>query len=213
MARTLTELHDKLSHEMAWRKKEVLTFEMAAKKGEGKAAYFARAGLTLLYAHWEGYIKNAAKMYLQYVQNQSHEYSKLKNCFVVAGLKSHLQTLNESHKYAHNSNTLDFIRDSLSKQTSINVDKSIDTESNLSSTVFENIINAIGLSKEPYDTKFNLIDERLVANRNTIAHGEHLKISRSELSDLTRDILQMMILFETDIINAAAQKLYLRPTT
>lgn len=84
----------------------------------------------------------------------------------------------------------------------------IDTESNLSSTVFANIVQSIGIDISRYETRFNLIDESLLKRRNKIAHGEFLDVTAEEWRELADEIIMMLRHFKTDLENAASLESY-----
>lgn len=61
-------LVDNLDNDLAWRIKELSIIKNKipqAKNNEQEA--LIRAGVTILYAHWEGFVKNAAECYLNFV--------------------------------------------------------------------------------------------------------------------------------------------------
>jgi hypothetical protein len=91
--RTLVELQEVLDTEMGWRIKEISDFKFATKRSQATSPTFTRAGVGLVYAHWEGFIKVASEAYLNFVGNQGHIYRDLKTCFAVFGLKRHLGNL------------------------------------------------------------------------------------------------------------------------
>lgn len=206
--RTLLQLQDAMDHELAWRIKEIGTFRVESAKGGQRSNAFTRAGVALLYAHWEGFVKRAAELYLEYVSNRGLKYEDLTTCFVIFGLKGKLNTLVSSRKSIPNIQAMDFIRGSLGDLATLKMAGAVNTESNLSSSVFENIANSIGVSSAPYETKFNLIDSSLVDRRNKIAHGEFLDLKSSDFGLLVEEILNLIRLFKNDLINAAATEAY-----
>ncbi len=206
---TLGQLQDGLDKEMSWRRKEVLAFRVASKKNGQDAAYFIRAGIALLYAHWEGFIKSASEHYLNYVQHQGCKYRDLKSCFAIFGLKGKLHTLSTSRKSLANIEAFEFILTELEQQANLNMSTAIDTESNLTSKVFSNIAASLGVEITNYETRFNLIDESLVNLRNKVAHGEYLRLGGREFGDLVDEILEIMGWYKTDLMNAAVQAKYM----
>lgn len=202
--RTLNQLYDALDKELAWRKKEVTTFDMAARKGGVPGKFYVRAGVTLLYAHWEGFVKFTAQLYLDFIHNTGATYDELKACFSVIGLKGKLDLLAESRKSERNVEAFNFIREKLKDRVNLSLGNAINTESNLSSGVFKNILYSIGIDFSPYETKFNLIDVSLLEKRNKIAHGEYLDIDGRDFSELLKDVLLMMEMFKSDILNSAS---------
>ena len=208
--RTLNQLQDVLDAEMGWRVKEIGAFNVASRASGPERKFYIRAGIALMYAHWEGFIKSASEHYLNFVNHQGHTYRELKSCFAVFGLKNKLQTLTTSRKAAPNIEAFDFIFSELEQRTRMNMSSAINTESNLKSTVFTNIANSLDISISGYATKFNLIDESLVNRRNKVAHGEYLDLGGKEFGELVGEVLEIMRGYKTDLQNAASMKSYIR---
>jgi hypothetical protein len=208
--RTLTEFQDALDKEMSWRVKEIGVFNMAARTSGADRRSFIRAGVALTYAHWEGFIKKSSETYLEYVSYKKLTYRQLKTCFSIFGLKNKLMMLSESKKFTANIEAFDFIFSEIDSVAKLNMSSAINTESNLSSTVFCNIATSLGIDFTAYDTKFNLVDKSLVDRRNAIAHGEYLDLSGSDFAVLVDEILLMMRQYKTDLQNAASLEAYRR---
>jgi hypothetical protein len=208
--RTITQLQDALDAEMGWRILEISAFKVATKVDGGNRKAFLRAGVALVYAHWEGFIKASSEFYLNFVDNQGHIYRDLKSCFAVFGLKGKLAVLTESRKARSNIEAFDFVLDEMDKPARMKMSAAIDTESNLTSQVFSNIAASLNIAVTPYETKFNLIDERLVRRRNKVAHGDYLDLDPDDFRSLADEILQMMRHYKTDLENAASLAAYRR---
>jgi hypothetical protein len=84
----------------------------------------------------------------------------------------------------------------------------ISTRSNLSSVVLSQIISTLGLDYAPYTTKSEIVDEKLLDSRNSIAHGEYLRVDSSDYARLHEEVIAMLEEFRTQIENAAAMKAY-----
>lgn len=83
----------------------------------------------------------------------------------------------------------------------------ISTASNLSSEIFKEITEVLGIDFSPYSTKSKLIDETLLKSRNHIAHGNYLLVDRDSYIELHEEkIIEMLDLFKNQIENAAIQK-------
>lgn len=163
-----------------------------------------RAGVPLLYAHWEGFIKQASQFYLEYVSNQRLKYSELSSCFVVFGAKKHLSHVVESHRAAVNIAAVDFFRGCADARADISLSNAINTKSNLKSEVFIDIALSLGVAIGPYDTYFNLIDESLLARRNAIAHGEYLDLDSDAFRALADEVIKLLRMYKTDLQNQAS---------
>ncbi|MFA6497923.1 MAG: MAE_28990/MAE_18760 family HEPN-like nuclease [Desulfurivibrionaceae bacterium] len=203
--KTETHLQDALDSEFAWRIKEISTLKILVKTGRGIHANTAvRAGIPILYAHWEGFIKKSATYYLEYINNQRFKYKELKSCFVVFGIKRHINALVESKSSSVLIEALEFIRANMDERAKLKVESAIRTEFNLSSKVFSNIGKALGLQLSWYEPRYNLIDESLLNRRNTIAHGEYLDVDANGFRDLADEVILLLRTFKTDIENAVS---------
>lgn len=125
--RTLEELQENLDKDMAWRLKKISTFRMASKLEGQKKKPFICAGIALLYAHWEGFIKRSSECYLGYVAGRGLRYSELKSCFAVFGLKGQLETLLEGRKSKSNVAAFDFISSGLNEVAKLQMSAAINT--------------------------------------------------------------------------------------
>jgi hypothetical protein len=208
--RTLTQLQEALDADMGWRIKELSTFKLAAKADGANRKVFVRAGIALVYAHWEGFIKAASEAYLNFVDNQGHLYRDLKSCFAIFGLKGKLVLLVQSRQAKPNIEAFDFVLGELDKPARMNLSGAIDTESNLTSKVFANIAASLDIATTGYETKFKLIDESLVRRRNRVAHGEYLDLDANDFRTLADEVLQIMRDYKTDLQNAASMATYRR---
>ena len=214
--RTLNDLQDAVDKEMAWRKHELSAVRSNVATARNHAKDTAiRAGIALLYAHWEGGIKNMATYYLEYVAMQGFSYGRLKPNFLAISIKNDLASFTESNKSTiHTTIVLDVLQKQADKAR-IPVDGVIKTASNLNSSIFVEIMATIGLDDSQYQSSYKLIDEILVSKRNSIAHGERLEalsLDESRYFEIHEKVLNLLIQFATDISNAASLRLFLQPT-
>ena len=68
--RTIEQLSDHISNDLAWRKKELSEIKALIETrrfSSQRHRALVRSGILILYAHWEGFIKSASRYYLEYV--------------------------------------------------------------------------------------------------------------------------------------------------
>lgn len=210
--RTETELYDSLSKALSWRKKELCALKLlidSTTASGSKQQALLRSGVTILYAHWEGFIKEAASAYLEFVATQHLPYKELTPNFIALSMKEKLESAIQTDKASILNNVANFFLTGLSGKSKIPYKNSIITKSNLSSEVFKEIICTLNLDHKHYDTKKNLIDEKLLKKRNSIAHGEFLDINLQSHNELHTELINMMDLFMNLLCNLATTKAYL----
>lgn len=212
--RTEEEFQDALDRETSWRKKELSAIKSniaSARKSAKNTAL--RAGITLLYAHWEGLIKNVASYYLSYVSFQKCKYKELKTNFIAIAIKEELKQFDTSNKSSLHNKIVNDIRDMGDKKASIPYENVIKTNSNLKSDIFVEIMETIGLEYAQYEASFVLLDETLLRMRNEIAHGERvevLSLDEERFDEIYTIVLGMMNNFVVQVTNAVVLKEYLR---
>ncbi|MEN6350521.1 MAG: MAE_28990/MAE_18760 family HEPN-like nuclease [Syntrophomonas sp.] len=209
--KTMEQLQDLIDAEFAWRKKELSILKSKIYIAKGKTIDTEiRCGIALLYAHWEGFIKNSAQLYLEFVANQRVKYCELAPSFIALKLKRKLTECEQTNKSSIHTQIIDFLINDLENTSQIPFRNIINTESNLSSLVLKEIVHTIGLDYTQFETKNKLIDERLLKNRNEIAHGEFNIVDKDDFDEIFTEIYNLMNLFKNDILNAAVQKKYLQ---
>lgn len=204
--RTISIFQDELDKGFAWRVKEIAGLKMSV---ESKAmsltrSTLIRAGVPLLYAHWEGFVKQASQDYLEYVSNQRLKYNELSSCFVVFGAKKHLSHVVDSRRTAVNIAAVEFFRSCLEQRADLSLSNAINTQSNLKSEVFLDIAMSLGVPLDSYSTYSNFIDESLLARRNAIAHGEYLDLDADAFKGLADEVIKLLRMYKDDLQNQAS---------
>ena len=165
---TVEELDDKISNETGWRKKELTTSLKLVQQSANAQNINLRSGILLLYAHWEGWVKQIAQLYIRYVNTQSTTYEKLSAAFLGNALKTRISLIEQASTPGVHNEFASFLREGLAQKAFLSEDL-VQTQSNLSSKVFLDVVERLGLPQRPeYSTRANLIDEKLVDRRNTI---------------------------------------------
>ncbi|WP_229790342.1 MAE_28990/MAE_18760 family HEPN-like nuclease [Mycetocola manganoxydans] len=209
--RTLEALEDAISDEIAWRKRELTTARKLVQQSSGSTQTAnLRSGVLILYAHWEGWVKNVARLYIRYANTQSATYAQLSSAFLGNALKVKISSIEKASTPAiHNEFAL-FLMEGLSGKARLSEDL-VQTQSNLSSAVLSNVVERLGLPRRTeYATRANMIDQELVNRRNSIAHGQFLELNANDFLALHEDVLALLQLFTDDVRNAASTSSYLK---
>ena len=210
--KTVEKLQDRLNEDFAWRKKELIDFQMMIHSTKNRT--ICRMGVALLCAHFEGFLKRAANYYIVFVSSQNLRMSELRINFAAIYFQGNFDSCNETDKISVYSNVLHtFLNcyENLSFRVHYSQDKPlIKTGGNPSSLVFKEIVNSIGLDFTLYETKQKYIDTDLLSNRHGIVHGEKVYITETEFDETLKNILEIMELFKEQILDAAINEKYLK---
>lgn len=219
---SLEKLQDRLDKELAWRKKELTLMKSSIEIAEGESLNtLLRAGISLLYAHWEGYVKIAARAYLTFLNDQNCTLSELQEHFTLLHLKKTIIDIRETNKVTR---FADLIQKMNNKDNEIFKVKEkdpdiISTRSNLKFKVLKEILFSLGLDDAKFARNQYYIDEKLVEIRNRIAHGEYTSFLKQtsdpskvveEFKELYHIILDLLDEFRDQIIEAGMNKNYLK---
>lgn len=209
-------LEDFLTKELAWRKKDItkslLDYEQA--NSEKEKDYYWKISIFIIYSNWEGYIKNSAEAYINYLNNKNLKYKELSSNFKTIGIKElHKKHLHgDTKKYSIFKIFEDSI-DTLDEQIfKINEKNVIDTGSNLKYDVLFEILNILNIPVDDFELKKNLIDSVLLTYRNDVAHGDRIENTKDiyNLRDLRDSIIGLLEIFKTNLQNSIALNSYRR---
>lgn len=211
--RTQDELIKQVDQQLIWRRKElteIRTLIEGCHKDCSRQRTLIRAGVALLYAHWEGFVKIAGTYLLEYISEQRCIHADLNPNILSIILRKHINTAKYSKKVSVNGELVEFFCTKMQSRARIPTKDVIDTGSNLSSSILYEILWVLGLDEAEYTTKKYLIDEKLVNRRNHIAHGEPLDISVNDYFTLHDEVQGLLDKFRTQVQNACVNKTFMR---
>lgn len=206
---TVEKFIDFLDDSLAWRKQELSYYLLKIDGNQKQSSALIRGGVPLLYAHWEGFIKEAAIGYLYFIDAKKKKINELRENFAAVYSKKRLNELVDSSKASTYVQAIRTIRTNEGHIFSVRPEKFINTQSNLSSKVLIEILITLGLNPDTYAIKQKVIDEKLLKARNEIAHGNYLSINSADYKALHLEVLDMIQTFKTELENAVNTDSYL----
>lgn len=202
--RTTEELQTMLDDDFAWRRKELTVIYTNVQSSKpAQLNTNIRIGVVMLYAHWEGFVKNAAEFYLTFVASKRLNLSELSNNFVALSLKAKLIVFQETNKNTIHTQLVEYLLGDLNIRAQIPTENVIKTQSNLNFEILREILSVIGVDYAQYELKEKFIDSSLLSIRNSVAHGQDPEIDQPEFDELYHEITSLMTSIKTEISNNA----------
>ncbi len=208
--RTAEQLVDFFAAELAWRKKELEVLLALIRRNELNPRILPtvlRSGVTVLYAHWEGFVKTAGTAYLGFIRSQHLACRELRQPFRALQLKQMVER-GGAVSIEKAIGIFDTLVTNEANQYEVAHKAAISTRSNLNSDVLREIVLSLGLDYSVFQTKENLIDGTLLYYRNNIAHGRDLYPVMKQYMDLHTEVLALIETFRTQVENAAVTETY-----
>jgi hypothetical protein len=211
-AGTPEEFADDLDDGLQWRRSELASLRTAVEKlaaaDETKpyGRMLLRAGVALLYAHWEGYAKESCQHYLDYVALRKLKYTELSRPFAMTALRPLSERAGKVPDDL--SRLLDLVLREGDERARMPRQGVVETGSNLRYDTFVRILGHLGLDPSPFETRQQLIDQRLCDGRNDIAHGKAVFPTRESLLELQEIVIDMMEKLRSQLIAAVFAKAY-----
>lgn len=199
---------DQSANILSWRLKELSHFLLHARALTGRAQEaHLRCGLVMLYAHWEGSVRELARAYLDYVSGQGLVWRRLKPHLGAAKLAAVASAGTKKPSYYLSAVEILF------SATPADIPESvIQTDSNLTHSTLCEILFAVGVDSRRFDTRKVFIDETLVHSRNKIAHGEGFRPTLAEYETMHSDVVQLMRQVHAAITENVLTDAHLRTT-
>jgi hypothetical protein len=180
-------------------------------EGRAPSSRVTRSAIVLAYAHWEGFVKEAARAYVDLVSHKSRSLSALAANFQALVCRQELRVAQSASKrIAPHIAVID--RLTVRAQESVTIDPSlaIDTESNLNAEVFRNICECVGVDYSSTWSNEGPSMNDLFQDRCAIAHGDLLEPDSKYSIEVVDLVLRWISTFSTALENAAIQKAYLK---
>ncbi|GIT86981.1 MAE_28990/MAE_18760 family HEPN-like nuclease [Roseobacter sp. OBYS 0001] len=199
-----------LTTDRTWRIKEISDLKSAIRNADAALEkVLLRALVTISYAHWEGHVKNAARLYLTHIALRKFPFSKLDNQFLKNYFLPRLTALSTNRtSLAARCELLEDVLAASEQQFSRFNPDLVNARSNLNAEVLREICIVCGIPFEPFETHESFIDTILLKRRNSIAHGEETFIEKTDLDDLSTKTISLMRMFGDGLDNKVQLKTY-----
>jgi hypothetical protein len=207
--RTPDDLESVLDRELAWRRKELTDLRLVVKSASGPMqTALRRAAVAMTYAHWEGFARAACQAYLDFVAMRRLQIQELAPCFAALAVRKMLTAEPNRRPVALEISTVNIMRNRGSERAHLQRHKVVETRSNLSSEVFQDLLCVLGLPSTHFESKFNFLDHKLLVSRNEIAHGRETAPTDADYDEIHDQVMQMIQDLSNELRNAVALTRY-----
>ena len=182
-----------LDRQLKWRKRELTSLKFCV--GKALAAdqpVLLRAAVGLLYAHWEGFIKDGAVAYVEHAGAQALTLGQLRPHFRAIALRPHFDECARRRDLSIRREFVELLDSGLEQQAKIAARGTIRTRANLRTEVLREIIAGLGLDHRPFSMKGKTVIDRLVRMRNEVMHGRGTPVDVSEYGRLHDEVVLLI---------------------
>jgi hypothetical protein len=211
--RTLEQFHDALAEDLAWRRKELQLLKTdVVTAPQILLNTRLRVAIALLYAHWEGFIRSAVCLYVEYVSSKKLRYDELSAEILGVSLKSKIDAIVEAAAPAIHTEFARFLIGDLGNEARF-ARAAYEPAGIMSSTALANITTRFGIPYAPYELKEQLIDSTMCETRHKVAHGEDVLIQPGQYYSLQAEVVTMINDFANSLLDMAVVGAFRRPAT
>ena len=151
--------------------------------------------LPVLYAHWEGFVKEAVRGYIEFVEKQELDPNQAHPTIFSFAIRKHLKALIASSSIDKMTNFATWIVNSATGPLRFE-DKSVSTDGNLSFKNLKELCDSLKIDVVRLEADKKKINA-LIYRRNNIAHtGRTQRLDRSDVADDAALVLRLIETFE-----------------
>ena len=199
-----------ITDDRSWRLREISDLKSAIVRADDKLRrVLLRAFVTICYAHWEGYVRFAARQYLEHVALRKFPYGELDRQFLRNYFLPRLAALSVGKTgITDRCDLVDEILGASDRRFSKVNEDLINTRANLNFDVFRDICLVCGVQTDLFADKATFIDVVLLKRRNSIAHGEVTLVAVEDLDMLANETIAIIRGFGDAVENRVYLKSY-----
>lgn len=206
-----------LSEDLGWRRIELAhlkgVLDRSARRSPDSPATrgLSRAMVTMCYAHWEGYSKNALERYARLVTRRKPKLSESSEGLVLEHVHHLMRRLASGDNYARAAIAKAIRGES---EERLNIDKSLlsNTKANLRYSTLAELFERGCISLDAFQLRANLIDVLLCDRRNNVAHGRNVFVPASESLELCEETIELIEAMQQALVAQVRTKGYLTPS-
>ena len=203
---------DYITQDFIWRLKEISDLrKIATSNKEGYEVAARKAGIALLYAHWEGYVKFVGEAYVKYVSVRKIRIDYLVDEFFAAEIDGLLRNYVSTPKDLRSRLALVDGWKKIEKERFLgHKEGGIVTGGNLNFHRFSEICRLIRIDPASVIKDSDYLDKNILGVRNKVAHGASITVTEGEFNSASEFVIESMRKFRNQTESCVFKKSYLR---
>lgn len=211
MIRLPGQLQSKLDRSLAKRKTELASQRATVLRAAAEAPVLRRSGITLIYAHWEGFFREACEGYLELVGSTARRVHELTPTFQAMAMRGQIRRFGASGKTADHVQLIDLIRRETRPPSS---ERRLPWRrafrlGNMKPESMREAIECLGLDYDPFALQEHQLIRRIRRTRNLIAHGRGVPVDQTTYDELHRGTIDLLDVLRDQVLDASSTAAYL----
>ncbi len=167
--------------------------------------------IAMLYAQFEGFVKDALRLYVEYVEGQKVPQSEAIPCLIAYSWRPSFNKMRAKGSLDHQIQFAEERIATLAKPLEFGKhEREIDTRSNLRFDVLDGLARTLGLDRSSLSSQKKKLNA-LVDKRNCIAHGNRAaKVSEIEMTEALSCVQVLLKVVEDTLCEAVDHRAYRR---
>jgi hypothetical protein len=191
--RTTNQLFDALIEVTTWRSQELRNLRiLLATSKSPLLETLLRASCALAYAHLEGFLRDFASTYTEFLTLQRVETKHLAFALRATALRSVLQKAAESSKYPTYSVNLYHLERAREGRARFAVTSVLPKNTNIGGKELLNSLRSLGLNSTLAETSVNFVTINIRDQRNEVAHGKESYPTDAEAKEIIARVLDLI---------------------
>lgn len=201
-----------LTEDFNWRLKEITDLrKIATSVANGYEVAVRKAGIALLYAHWEGYVKFVGEAYIKYVAVRKITIESLTEEFFAMEISGPLKNyVGGPGDMSSRLSLIDEWRRMEKSQFKRIKDRGVSTGGNLNYQRFSEVCILFNIDPKKVIGNEEFLDKNILGVRNKIAHGESITVTEAEFLAASKFVIDAMRNFRTEAEFRVISKQYMR---
>lgn len=166
--------------------------------------------VVIIYANWEGFVKESVRIYLEHINRQEYLISHLNDTYYAYLVNQHLNLRKETTSFRAIVRSCANLRSKLEEETAY-FDPNVNTKSNANCDNVNALFEGLGVYQVIDKSIYGGRIDKLLNFRNNIAHGSNtIPVGNDDVTTFVTLVEELMEILSLALNQAISQKIWLR---